>query len=555
MGLPTAAASHGVVSRADQMRAAPPADAEAPGAAEALSQLDRRESAMPFDIPGLVDHLSRGRVLVVGDVMLDRHVWGDVERVSPEAPIQVLGVGPGAEREEDAAGGAANVACKVAELGGRAVLAGVVGSDAEGRRLREATEAFGVDCSACVEDAARPTTLKTRYMARDQQLLRVDRESRTLVSGDVAAKLAGAIARELPTCDAVVIEDYGKGALVSGVLSAALARAAQVPVVVDPSGTDWSRYRGAAVITPNARELELAAGREARDFDDLVALARRLTDEAGVEAIATTRGSEGIAVVTRDAAEAVPTAPAEVYDVTGAGDAVAAVFALALAGGLELAEAAAVANVAGGLVIEQVGVGRIGRELLVEAAAGRHGAGKVVSSAQAAATARRLKAAGRKVVFTNGCFDLLHHGHVKLLHEARRQGDFLIVGLNSDESVRRIKGPGRPVLPERERSQVMGALGSVDLVVIFDEDTPSRLIEEIVPDVLVKGGDYEEPEIVGARFVRARGGEVVRVPLVQGASTSSIVERVKETDGAASSGQSRRPDRAEHAVRREWRDE
>lgn len=496
---------------------------------------------MPFDIPELVGRLCRGRVLVAGDLILDRHVRGTVERVSPEAPIQVLGV----EHEEDSPGGAANVACKVAELEGRAVLAGVVGPDEEGRKLLEATKSFGVDCSASIEDASRATGLKTRYMARGQQLLRVDRESRSPLSQEAANRLAEGVARELPTCEAVIIEDYGKGTLAPEVLTCALSRAGDIPVVVDPNGADWSRYRGATVITPNVREVETAARREARDFDGLVALARQLIEEADCGAIAITRGAEGVTVVTKEAAETVPTVPVQVYDVTGAGDAVAAVFALGLAGGLDLVEAAAVANVAGGVVVRQVGVGRLSREDLVRAPEGGTSGAATLEGASLAA--RRIKAEGRKVVFTNGCFDLLHHGHVKLLEEARRHGDFLIVGINSDESVSRIKGPGRPILSQEQRSRVLKALSSVDLVVVFgdekDEDTPVRLIEAIRPDCLVKGGEYEESRIVGAKFVRSYGGEVVRVPLVEGVSTSSIVEHVKETDGA------------ERPLKREWSDE
>ncbi len=356
---------------------------------------------------------------------------------------------------------------------------------------------------------------------------------------------AEGVASELPTCDAVIIEDYGKGTLAPEVLTCALSRAGEIPVVVDPNGADWSRYRGATLITPNVREVELAARGEARDLDELVALARTLIEQSEVRAIAITRGAEGMTVVTRDAAESVPTAPVEVYDVTGAGDAVAAVFALGLAGGLELVEAAAVANVAGGAVVRQVGVGHLSREELVRAPEG--GARGVATVEEASRAARRIKAEGRRVVFTNGCFDLLHHGHVKLLEEARRHGDFLIVGINSDESVSRIKGPGRPILRQEQRSRVLGALSSVDLVVVFgdeeDEDKPLRLIKAIRPDCLVKGGEYEESRIVGAKFVRGYGGEVVRVPLVEGVSTSSIVGRMKETDGA------------ERPLRCEWSDE
>ncbi|MHC5058851.1 MAG: D-glycero-beta-D-manno-heptose 1-phosphate adenylyltransferase, partial [Planctomycetota bacterium] len=447
--------------------------------------------------------------------------------------------------DEASPGGAANVACKVAELGGQATLAGVVGRDPEGQSLMERARGLGVETSAVVEDDSRPTTRKIRYIARSQQLLRVDCEDRTPVAGETELELAEAVAGAAGTCDAIIVEDYGKGALSSRVLAAALERGPAVPVIVDPSGAGWSRYRGAAVITPNVLELEAAAGAPARTDAELEAAARKLLAESGVRAIAVTRGPEGITLVTPEALETVPTTPAEVYDVTGAGDAVAAAFALALAGGLSLLEGCAVANLAGGAIVRQMGVGRLSREMLIGAAAGRAGsaARKVVPPEEAAREARRLQAAGARVVFTNGCFDILHPGHVYLLEEARKAGDFLIVGLNSDESVRRIKGEGRPAQTETRRAQVLAALETVDLVIVFDEDTPRNLIEQLRPDVLVKGGEYEEAQIVGAKFVRSYGGEVVRVPLTDDGGTSDVIARIKTDDVSV------------EAERREWRDE
>ncbi len=486
---------------------------------------------------GLVDRLSRGRVLIVGDLILDRHVSGLVRRVRPEAPVQILEV----ERRESSPGGAANVACKIAELEGNAVLAGVVGADAEGDELVALTEAFGVDCSGVVR-CARPTTTKTRYLARGQQLLRVDDETQVPVAAETEIELAEAVATEvarLSAADAVVVEDYGKGTLAPKVLAAALERAGEIPVVVDPCGSDWSRYRsagkGASVITPNALELGVAAHMPVGTEDEIARAAAACLDESGAGAIAVTRGRDGITLATRAesgaevAIEHVPTVPVEVSDVTGAGDAVAAAFALALAGGMSMNEAARLANLAGGAVVRQLGVGRISRgELLRTAALDSGTAGhKVVSREEALREAARVRSAGGRVVFTNGCFDLLHRGHVSLLEQCARHGELVVVGLNSDASARRLKGPSRPLTPEAERALVLASLASVGLVVTFDEDTPERLIRDVSPDVLVKGADYAESEIVGADWVKSHGGEVVRAELVDVLSTSGILERAR----------------------------
>ena len=468
---------------------------------------------------------------MVGDLILDLHVSGDVDRISPEAPIPVLRVAT----KETSPGGAANVACKVAELEGDAVLAGIVGRDEAAKKLLDESRGAGVEVSAVVEDAARPTTRKTRYVARGQQLLRVDHEAADPVSGPAEDELVARVAREVASCAGVVIEDYGKGALTRRVLDAALSRSGEIPVVVDPHGRGWGRYHGATVLTPNVHEAEVASGMTIRSEKDIAEAGRRLLEEAGAGCVAVTRGSEGIALVTADAVEMIPTVPVEVFDVTGAGDAVAAVFALGLAGGLSLRQSGEVANLAGGVIVRQLGVGHISREAMRRGAALRAGRGAsgAASLEEVVAAARRVRAGGGKVVFTNGCFDLLHAGHVRLLAEARALGDFLIVCINSDESIRRLKGPARPILREDERAQVLGSLSSVDMVAVFEEDTPARVIREISPDVLAKGADYAEDEIVGAEWVKSRGGTVARIPLVEGTSTSAILERVVERHSAA----------------------
>lgn len=482
-------------------------------------------------LAALVERLSRGRVLVVGDIILDRYAWGRVERISPEAPVPVFIV----EREEGTPGGAANVAAKAAELGAEVVLAGVLGDDAAGAELVDLTESLGVDASAVVRDPERPTTVKTRYMARNQQLLRADREETRPLSGPVGEAVRKAVVGILPSCEAVIIEDYAKGVLTRGVLEAALGRSGEVPTVVDPAGRDWARYRGAGLIIPNLKELEGAWGRPIRSESDVARAGRDLLEKSASRAIAATRGPEGMTLITRDGVENVPTVPLEVFDVTGAGDAVAACFALALAGGLALDQAAGIANLAGGVVALQLGAGRISREMLRSAALGREGraASKIRTVDEAAALGWRARADGGRVVFTNGCFDLLHVGHIKLLEQAASRGGLLVVAINSDASVRRLKGPGRPVIKEAERARLIAALECVGVVVVFDDDTPERVIHNIKPDVLVKGAEYQESEIVGAEFVRSRGGEVVRVPLLEGVNTSALLERLRGGGGEA----------------------
>jgi D-beta-D-heptose 7-phosphate kinase/D-beta-D-heptose 1-phosphate adenosyltransferase len=486
-------------------------------------------------LEALVRGLRPCRVAVVGDVMLDRYVQGRATRLSPEAPIQILEAGDQSEMP----GGAANVAGKAAELGARVTLVGLVGDDPEADGLRRVLADHAGLEPALVVDPARPTTLKTRFIAHNQQLLRVDRERRATPTGAILERLAETARAACAAADAVILEDYGKGVLGPEVIAAALdgARRAGVPVVVDPNGRDYRRYRGATVLTPNLKEAETAAERPITDRASLEAAAATLVDQTQA-ALAITREAEGISLFRptthSDGSRTlehmhIPTVPVAVYDVTGAGDAVAATMAIALAGGFDLADACALANLAGRAVVRQLGVGTISIDHLLAEARGAEvqgGAAKIVDLATARRKAREVRQAGGKVVFTNGCFDILHYGHAHLLQFARRQGDFLILGLNTDASVRRQKGESRPLVPETERAHMLALYPFVDLVVLFDEDTPLRLIEAIRPDVLVKGGDYTPETVVGRTVVESYGGRVAICPRLDGLSTTGIVRRI-----------------------------
>lgn len=483
-------------------------------------------------LESLVRSLRPCRIAVIGDVMLDRYVQGRATRLSPEAPIQVLEAGS----QYEMPGGAANVAGKAAELGARVQLVGLVGDDPEAAALTRVLSEHAELVSDFTPDPARPTTLKTRFIAHNQQLLRVDREQRAVPTGATLEHLAAAARHACAHADAVILEDYGKGVLGPEVIAAALegARQSNAPVVVDPNGRNYRRYQGATVLTPNLKEAELAAERPIVDLDSLEAAAALLVEHTQA-ALAITREAEGISLFQRDARDAsiehvhVPTTPVEVFDVTGAGDAVAATMAIALAAGLDLVDACMLANLAGRAIVRQLSVGTISLDHLLAEAQGtpvQGGAAKIVDTATARRKARAIQQAGRKVVFTNGCFDILHYGHTHLLQFARAQGDFLILGLNTDASVRRQKGDERPFVPEHERAHMLALYPFVDLVVLFDDDTPLRLIETIRPDVLVKGGDYTPETVVGRELVEQHGGRVAICPRLEGHSTTNLVRKI-----------------------------
>jgi len=475
----------------------------------------------------LLEKLASVRVLCIGDVMLDRFVYGAVDRVSPEAPIPVLRI----EREAQMLGGAGNVVRNIAALGGRATLVATVGDDDAGRSIaRLIGDQSGIDASL-VTVSGRATTLKLRYVAGNQQLLRADHEQVSALDQDATQRLCAAIESEIADADIVVLSDYAKGVLSPAVIQCACKAAAKAGklVVADPKSTDFTRYQG-SIVTPNAKELAAASGMPVGDDALVDAAARKVLGTTGAKAILVTRSERGMTLVSKAAGtHHFPTEAREVFDVSGAGDTVLAVFALALGAGGELVDAAALANVAAGIVVGKAGTAVVRPDELAQAlhAADLKGPeAKIRTFDSALDTVARWRARGLKVGFTNGCFDLIHTGHVSLLAQARAACDRLVVGLNTDASVKRLKGPSRPVNTEMARAIVLAALETVDMVVLFDEETPIKLIEAVRPDALIKGADYTVDQVVGAPFVQSYGGRVVLAALTPGQSTSNTIARM-----------------------------
>lgn len=482
-------------------------------------------------------HWREFRALVVGDFMLDELVYGDAERLAPDAPVPVLAV----KRTERRAGGAANVCLDLVAMRASVEAFGLVGKDGEGAAIRDALRAEGVGTGGLVDASDRPTTLKQSVIGlaqhrHPQKMFRVDRESNGPISRDDAGALLDRFRRALPAANVVLLEDYNKGVCSPEVCRAVIdaARAAGVPVLVDPAAiADYTRYARATCITPNRSESEKAGGPPAPGADVAKTwgpVGSRLIDAHEFEAVVLTLDREGALLAQAGGrATHVPTQARQVYDVTGAGDMVLAALAAARANGMSWEDATRFANVAAGLEVEVFGVQPIPLERIHKSAIALYGQvrGKERSLDEALVEVGALRREGKRVVFTNGCFDLLHAGHIGLLRFARGQGDALVVGLNSDDSVCRLKGPERPVQNEHDRADILSELESVSMVVVFDEDTPMRLIEAIRPDVLVKGGDYAQDEVVGGEFVRASGGQVVLAPLTQGRSTTNVVARIK----------------------------
>jgi D-beta-D-heptose 7-phosphate kinase / D-beta-D-heptose 1-phosphate adenosyltransferase len=490
----------------------------------------RRELLTPMDF-------SNATILCLGDVMLDRFAYCATDRISPEAPVPVLLL----ERTQSMLGGAGNVARNIASLGGTAVLIGLVGRDPAGAELAALVAATPGIVDRHVPSARRRTTCKTRYMAGHQQLLRVDEEqTHPLAPEEEAALIAAAEHAIGEAADAVILSDYGKAVLGPKVIAAVIARARAVgvPVFVDPKGEDFTRYRGASCITPNQKELALAARLPVGSDDEIVAAAQHVMRAAEADAILATRSEKGMVLVEAGAATGASAVhheaarAREVYDVSGAGDTVIAVLALARAIGCDMREAMRLANTAAGIVVSKLGTATVELdELMLELARDVrdkewHRA-KFYTAAEAETLVKRWKSRGLAVGFTNGCFDIVHAGHVALLAAARAQCDRLVVALNSDPGVRRLKGPKRPVNPLADRSAVIAAVEAVDAVISFDEETPLELIRRLKPDVLVKGGDYTIEGVVGAAEVQALGGRVVLVDLVEGRSTTRLIDAIR----------------------------
>jgi len=466
------------------------------------------------------------RILVIGDVMLDRSTWGEVDRISPEAPVPVLR----SVRTTSAPGGAANVAMNLVGLGVKVTQAGFWGNDAEMRELSATLGSAGVDASGMIA-SGHSTISKTRIVSRNQQLLRLDVESAAPHPEEEHEALLQRSLELTRTADAVVLSDYDKGALSGRLCQAviALARERRIAVLVDPKGRDFTKYTGATTICPNLQELGLVTGINSRDVTELLAAAQRLVRDLGIDYMTVTMSEKGIRVQYADAFFHSPTRAREVFDVTGAGDTVIATLAASLAGGLDPETAVTLANVAAGIVVGKRGTAPISRnELVAEftTSSQMKGRDKILDLEHLLVRLAEWRATGNRIVFTNGCFDILHVGHITLLEQCRDFGDKVVVGVNSDISVRGLKGPSRPVVGEKERARVLAALGATDAVIIFDQPTPLELVRSLRPDVLVKGGDYTNETIVGAEDVTTWGGRVEIVPTVNGVSTTNTIRKM-----------------------------
>jgi D-beta-D-heptose 7-phosphate kinase/D-beta-D-heptose 1-phosphate adenosyltransferase len=458
---------------------------------------------------------------VAGDVMLDRYLFGSTGRISPEAPVPIVHV----HETDDRPGGAANVAVNLASLGVTTRLVGVVGKDDAGESLQSILKSRGIHCDFhSVED--RPTITKTRVQSRGQQLIRLDQENAAAMPGDA---LVDVLKKSIKDAGAVVLSDYGKGALADVATMIAVCREAGVPVLVDPKGEEFEKYRGASLITPNQSEFEAVVG-VCDTEEELVSRARKMLDDLGMDALLITRSEKGMLLLETDMEPVFLRAQArEVFDVTGAGDTVIATLAGAIASGQDLAAAAALANIAAGLVVRKIGVATVTPgEISISLHQRGQGGRGLVGLKELKSMVAESRDRGERIIMTNGCFDVLHAGHVSYLEEAKGLGDRLIVAVNDDASVRRLKGESRPVNKLEDRLLVLAGLAAVDWVVPFSDDTPASLIAELLPDVLVKGGDYNPDDIAGARDVLENGGEVRVLAFRDGHSSSRIIDKLRD---------------------------
>ena len=490
---------------------------------------------MKHDLIRRMESLGSPRIVVVGDLILDRYIWGYAERISQEAPVPLLR----ADQREHRLGGAASVATMLRALEADVRLIGGVGHDPESALVRGMLREHEIDDRWVVSLDDRPTTLKERYIGRaqdrhPQQMIRVDYETRDPIPAMVEARLHAELPAALEWADVILISDYGKGVCTPSLLRAIVdgGRRRGVKVLVDPiRSSDYGRYHGASCMTPNRLEAQLATGMSIATPEDALAVGRRLIETHGIEAVLITLDRDGMALVRADGrSDLLPTRPRQVYDITGAGDMVLAIVGLCIACGADFDEAAELGNIAGGLEVEKFGVALLDRAEIIRDLVNHHRPeeSKILDGKHLLAEVHRRRLAGQKMVFTNGCFDLLHPGHVRLLREAANLGDYLVVGLNSDASVRRLKGSNRPINPAEARAEVLSALKAVDAVTIFDADTPLELITALRPNILVKGGDYRPDQVVGRAEVEEAGGRLVLIPLIEGHSTTTLVRRASE---------------------------
>ena len=468
------------------------------------------------------------RLLVVGDLMIDEYVWGNVDRISPEAPVQVVAV----NSEDYTLGGSGNVVNNLVALGADVSVLGVVGTGRDGKQLLNKLAALGSDTEGILQEAGRPTTKKTRIIAEHQQVLRIDRETKKNISSETFAGITALAEKIIPEVDVILISDYGKGLVTRELIDklVTLARTNGKITIADPKGLDFSKYAGISLLTPNRKEASLASGVEIINQKSLATAGAVLLEKSGIERLLITCGKDGMVFFEAGHQPVtISTQAREVYDVSGAGDTVIAVLGLGIAAGLSFKEAVALANTAAGIVVGKVGTATVSRQELARALKqpSDHTVAKHRSIKELAELCRKLHADRKRIVLTNGCFDLLHTGHIKLFAASKRLGDVMIVALDDDDSVRRLKGDDRPVISATERVGILSALDSVDYVVVFATHELENVIKSIRPDVLTKGSNYESEEVEGREIVEGFGGRVELIPITEAISSSQIINNIK----------------------------
>ena len=479
---------------------------------------------MNFDISKFADcHL-----LVIGDLMIDEYVWGNVARISPEAPVQVVSV----KNEEYTLGGSGNVVNNLVTLGAKVSVLGVIGTDSDGELLQDKLKALGVDTRGIIQEPKRPTTKKTRIIAERQQVLRIDRESRRQIAPKTLASLIKQVEAIIPEVDVILISDYGKGLITPSLIAklVSIAKTHGKLTIADPKGLDFSKYAGVSLITPNKKEASLASGVEFGDEESLTAIGKNLLQKVDIQYLLITCGKDGMVFFeSGHPPYRIETRAREVYDVSGAGDTVISVLGLGIAAGLPFHEAIGLANTAAGIVVGKVGTATVTPRELTQTLeqSPAETTSKYRFLDELSELCKKLRKDRKRIVLTNGCFDLLHVGHIKLLSASKELGDILIVAIDDDDSVTRLKGTGRPVISADERVRILSALDSIDYVLVFSSDELATVLETLRPDVLTKGSDYESEDVRGREIVESYDGQVVLIPLSEEISATQIINNIK----------------------------
>jgi D-beta-D-heptose 7-phosphate kinase/D-beta-D-heptose 1-phosphate adenosyltransferase len=468
------------------------------------------------------------RLLVVGDLMIDEYVWGEVDRISPEAPVQVVSV----KNEEYTLGGAGNVVNNLVALGAKVSVLGVTGTGRDGKLLRNRLKDLGVDTRGVIQERSRPTTKKTRIIADHQQVLRIDRETKKEVAFSTFKSLTTLAEKIIPGVDLILISDYGKGLITRNLIAdlVNIAKNNNKITIADPKGRDFTKYSGVSLLTPNSREASLASGVEISDPKNISTAGKILIEKSGIEKLLITCGKDGMVLFEPGRKPfKISTKAREVYDVSGAGDTVMAVLGLGMAAGLPLKEAITLANTAAGIVVGKVGTATVSKRELLQALkqTSENNASKYKSLNEISQLCRKLQKDRKRIVLTNGCFDLLHVGHIRLFSASKELGDVMIVAIDDDDSVKFLKGAGRPVIGAAERVRILSALDSVDYVVVFATNELDNVLGAIRPDVLTKGSDYESAKILGREIVESFGGRIERIPITEEISTTQIINSIK----------------------------